>query len=494
MKSLIKGGLCLALGWLANNASAQEIQWRAANPKSPPTVATSVLGDSGFRGVSVGKPLSVGSPSGASMFQPIIRAQAPDEKILQVEPLVQNDGKQGNPLPKDPKFVAPAPSPVFGTLGMTPENGFIEEGGVFGLHGACCPPRPRFWVSGEYLMWTQRGQTVPPLVVTSPVGTNPLLGLNTTSIVYDNVASPLRHGGRFSAGMWMPHFCCNLGIETTFFFLGRVTTRDVYSSNGNPVLGRPFFDVTPGNVGQNAEVFAGPNVIGSATINTYSQVWGVEGNLRYKWRCGSNYWIDLIGGYRHLNLSEGLDITEDAQTIGQGGAPGIRFLEQESFRTRNQFNGMQIGIDGERRFWNRCFVGATSKLALGNVHQIVNIDGSTTFSNVPAPFAGTQPGALLATPTNMGRYTANRFGVLPEFGIKVGMDVTDHLRVFVGYNCLYLNSVVRPGEQIDTNVNQAFRPFPGGVGIGGGTRQPQVLLKTSDYWAQGMTFGLLYRY
>jgi hypothetical protein len=57
-----------------------------------------------------------------------------------------------------------------------------------------------------------------------------------------------------------------------------------------------------------------------------------------------------------------------------------------------------------------------------------------------------------------------------------------------------LSSVVRPAEQIDLNVNQSFRPTVVGPGVGTGPRVPAVLYRTNDFWAQGLTFGLQYRY
>ena len=52
----------------------------------------------------------------------------------------------------------------------------------------------------------------------------------------------------------------------------------------------------------------------------------------------------------------------------------------------------------------------------------------------------------------------------------------------------------RPAEQIDLNVNQSFRPTIVGPSVGTGPRVPPVLFRTNDYWAQGVNFGLLYRY
>ena len=50
---------------------------------------------------------------------------------------------------------------------------------------------------------------------------------------------------------------------------------------------------------------------------------------------------------------------------------------------------------------------------------------------------------------NLGRYTTNRFIVVPEVGIEAGLYVTSHIRLAVGYNFLYMTDVARPGRQVD---------------------------------------------
>ena len=503
MKKLITSGLIVALGWLVNGADAQEIQWRASTAKNPnPNIVAPV---------NVGVPMpvdsSVAPTAGIRPFASgttVIRAQAPDEKTVPAIPKLEvapgADQKPAKPLPKDPQFSPPpptavTPSPIFGSLGMN-EDGFCGDwcgdglcgGRRFGGFGDC-NDRARFWGGAEYLMWWQKGQSVPPLVTSSPagqVGAVGALGDPRTTILYQDIPNPTRGGGRFHAGMWLRHFC-NVGFEASYFFLNRTNSSSVFVSDGDPQLARPFRDAELGV--QDAEIFTP----GSAVIQTFSQLWGLEGNFRHKLRCGPCGWCDLIWGYRHLNLSEGINIAEDQSLPIPGFAP-LRILEQESFRTRNTFNGVQMGLTGERRLGGRCFVGWTTKVALGNSHSILNIEGNTTFF-APAPIGTvTQQGALLATPTNIGRYTSNRFAVVPEVGLKVGVDITDHLRIFAGYDFLYWSSVMRPGEQIDLNVAPSFRPTIFGPGAGGGPRVPQVLYRATDYWAQGFSFGLQYRY
>jgi hypothetical protein len=544
MKALIRSGLCLALGWLAGSAAAQEpTQWKPASHIVP---ASSSSTQSGRPTISLSQPTPLDTQAPAPVPErsfrvfpstppAVIRAQKADEKIFQIEPLPVTDDKKTptQPTPKDKNFVPPpptiaGPNPVptvdgfgFGDTGcgdcdnsccgMGGWGRFCKGvGGIFqnccGRFGGCPDGSYRCWASAEYLFWWQKGQAVPPLITANPGGTptaqTGLIG--SAGVLYDSIPNRVSSGGRFALGTWFPHFCCNLGVEANFFFLGKQGSTRLFGSDGDPALSRPFFDT---NGFQNAENFAINNAtdIGSgyATVREYNQLWGVGANLRYKWWRGPNCWIDVLGGYRYLDLSEGIDITEFTQNVRVLGLNDVtRSFEQESFHTRNQFNGALFGLTGECRLWNRAFLGWTTNISMGNMHQIVMINGSTTYANNVNPLInGTQKGALLASTTNIGTYTANRFAVVPEIGIKLGYDVTDRFRVFVGYDFLYMSSVVRPGEQIDLNVNQAFRPVDGrtpGFGnqnpFGSGPRSPGVLFHRSDYWAQGLSAGFLYRF
>ncbi len=509
MKRLITCGLFAALGLLAQNTRAQDVPWQAASPQSTKAPATA-------RPIVLTRTESSAPSNTMSSFRvvapTVVRGVSQEEKTLPGVPKLEvqvPDQKIPRAMPKDNGFTPPAPkaipSPILGPLGIVEEGGGVFGDGCgddvcgvsrskrFGLGGfcdPCCPDRGRIWASAQYLMWWQRSQSVPPIVTSSAPGVAAnqvgIVGLGTTNILSDSVPNPGRSGGRFTLGAWLPHFA-NLGIETNFFFLGNQSGSFVYGgNNGNPQIAKPFFDVGTGV--QDREAVDIPGVArGTLTVNTYSQLWGIEANFRRKLGCNQFGWCDLLFGYRHLNLSEGIDIIEDITSV----RTGERFIERDSFRTRNQFNGLQLGLNGERRLWNRWFFGWSAKVALGNVHQIIQIDGSTTTFLNP----GTQPGGLYALTTNIGTHTANRLAVLPEVNLKIGYDLTENLRLYVGYDFLYLSNVVRPGEQIDTRVNQTFRPVNGQIaGAGTGAPLPAVLFRTSDFWTQGLNFGLWYRY
>jgi hypothetical protein len=106
----------------------------------------------------------------------------------------------------------------------------------------------------------------------------------------------------------------------------------------------------------------------------------------------------------------------------------------------------------------------------------------------------TLAGGVLALPTNSGHFNRDRFAVVPEIDINVGYQVSRHLRAFLGYSFLYASNVVRPGDTIDRTVNLTQLPSSLGPGVLTGAARPMPLLKDTEFWAQGMNFGLEFRY
>jgi len=129
------------------------------------------------------------------------------------------------------------------------------------------------------------------------------------------------------------------------------------------------------------------------------------------------------------------------------------------------------------------------KVALGDTHERIIIDGTTarTFGGVTE----VQPGGLLALPTNIGAVNHDRFAVVPELGLKLGYQITPHIKFTVGYTFLYWSEVVRAGDQIDTTVNVTRIPF-GTTPVG--PARPAPLGKTNDFWAQGVNLGLEFKF
>src|SRR5206468_1251673 len=99
------------------------------------------------------------------------------------------------------------------------------------------------------------------------------------------------------------------------------------------------------------------------------------------------------------------------------------FVVNESFSTRNKYYGGQIGLDGEYHFGHRWFVGARAKVAMGMMHEVLTINGQTETILPPAPSV-TALGGVLAQKSNIGTFSRDRFAVVPEVNLKVGVELT----------------------------------------------------------------------
>jgi len=185
---------------------------------------------------------------------------------------------------------------------------------------------------------------------------------------------------------------------------------------------------------------------------------------------------------------------------------------QDDFNTRNQFYGGLIGARLEAHY-GRLAVELTEKFGVGGTHQVVGIQGSTSAVTPPVTVSGNQlsnafpslfppvvtvsngittvPGGVLATATNSGQHVSTQFSVASESTINVKLKATKCITLVAGYTVLYLNKVVRPGTEIDRNVNIAGIPssptftnfilFP---------RSPGFTFNEGNIWANGVSLGL----
>src|SRR5206468_1961718 len=121
--------------------------------------------------------------------------------------------------------------------------------------GACCGPRSMFWVRGEYVAWSATHDHVPALVTRSDSGLARNLPVNSgnSTVLYDesNLPDNLFNGGRVALGFWFPRHC-DWGLDVSYLYLGERRGSFAAGSDGNPALGRPFFNVN--NNSERAEV------------------------------------------------------------------------------------------------------------------------------------------------------------------------------------------------------------------------------------------------
>jgi hypothetical protein len=360
---------------------------------------------------------------------------------------------------------------------------------------ALLSPFNRLTLGGEYLLWYTRAQDAPPLLTTSSPANNGIIGQGDTRVIFGqgNIADTLHSGARFSGVFRLTDLWA---LDGNVWFLGRNGRTFNAGSDQYPVLARPFFNV---NTGQNfSQLIAFPGVAtGAAQIDYDTQLWGAEANFRRGVLCGPCSRLDALVGFRYLNLAESLEITERfARTPNSPPSIGVPTalsgVVTDRFRTENHFYGVNVGLAGEmhRGWW---FLQGRAAVGLGTIYQQVNTNGSQVL-NTTSGVTQTAGGLLVLPGANLGNFSQAKFGVVPDVGLTVGLHLTPNLRFGVGYNFMYVNSVVRPPNQIDTGLdvtripNFPVTPTPPAIS---GVR-PTVPMRTSDFFAQGVTFSLFW--
>jgi hypothetical protein len=384
------------------------------------------------------------------------------------------------------------------------EEGVVPGGGPsFGTSLPPGTPRgPSFFVGAEYLLWWTKGQFLPPLAtIGSPADMPPgALGQpGTVELIGNNgVDNQVRSGVLFTAGAWLNQNQ-TIGLEGGVFFLQPRSSRFDVTSAGAGLLAVPFFAVgtitnpdgsTTNLSMEDALVVATPGTSsGSVVVSTANRFWGAEANGLVNLCRDCSYRLDLLAGFRYLELKDLLSIVAQTNVFPPTG-PSITSVA-DNFTTRNRFYGGQIGAVAD--FWcGRWLLDFRGKVALGGINRFVAIDGSTT--STTASGTSVVPGGLFAQPSNIGFHSSTVFGVVPEINVRVGYQFTSYLRAYVGYSLIYIaRNVVQPGDQIDRAVNvnqiQALSPAP----LAGEVR-PLVTFANTDFWAQGFQFGLEFNY
>ena len=358
------------------------------------------------------------------------------------------------------------------------------------------PPLPRVWFRSEALLWWSKSSPLPVPIVTngSPDDAIPGgLGQPGTSVLIggQNISLPVRGGGRFTLGFsfdaeqtW--------GIEGTYFSLANSrVSQGVFSDGGagSPWLAVPYYN--PLTLGEDATPIALPGEFaGQAVVSLTSFLQGTEINVLHNVFNSAGVRLDLLGGFRYVNLQENLLFATESPNVYPN--PPAFFNTFDQFNASNHFYGGQFGL---RASYDRArfFMNATGKLALGSTFETVSANGAT-FTNVGG--YASAPGAYLSQPANIGSWTSSQFAVVPELDLNVGVRLAPWASFIVGYSFLYLSSVARPGEQIDRVINPSQSSaistnFPASLT---GPSRPEMVIHHTDFWAQGLNFALEFRF
>jgi hypothetical protein len=344
------------------------------------------------------------------------------------------------------------------------------------------------------------------------------LGQPGTSVVIGgaSVSLPIQAGGRLALGAWIDR-AAGLGIEVGGFFLAPGTTRQSVSTNGmpgSPSFAVPVFDVSGhtsgGGPGQSIYVLPGPfgnmpGFAGTMQRTMFTQMPGAE--LIGVYRLHDDRWVklDVLAGYRWLQLTEGLEF--DVQTAGVAGSPnaGQMFNSHDGFYARNSFNGAQLGMRGEVEYGG-FVLRASLEGALGDMDRRLSIEGisattaGTIFYPVKDGAGSALAGGIFAQPSNIGTHETNRLAGVADLGTRVGYRVTDQLIPYVAYDALYVSSVIRPGDALNPYINTTTTPLAAASRASGsaipigGPVAPLANPGSTGVWSQTLSVGLTLRF
>ena len=283
----------------------------------------------------------------------------------------------------------------------------------------------------------------------------------------------------------------NLGIESEFFRLDSGSDNFTASSNGSPILARPYLNIVDGQQARRLIAFP-TNSSGTVSVSSSSQLESAMLNARVSLipvsslglndGCDPPDRIDWIIGYRGMKLDDDFSIVDFREAM-VAADPDSR-TSSDSFSTKNRFNGLQLGAIYQAHF-RRVWMESMIRVAIGNNQRSATILGSTTITDngVTNPYNG----GLLALNSNIGSYSDSDFTMIPEIGFNFGVRATRCLHFTFGYTLLYFPNVWRASEQINTDINPGLIP-PQVANVTGALR-PQFRAIEDNYWANGLNFG-----
>jgi Putative beta barrel porin-7 (BBP7) len=355
----------------------------------------------------------------------------------------------------------------------------------------------------DYMMWFQRSSLGSFPVSTSNPATGSIVG------DLDNGPRSIDSGGRFTLGYWMIEDNAWVrqgipisGVEARFFFVGsRSGEIDI---DAPATLFRPFFDLN--NRAYSGFLIAAPGVAtGSVSGHAQGDIWGAEANF---WKNvyfdgpGTSFAVNVMAGFRYLNANTELGINSTSvfnpiQTADPTFAAfaGNRLQVSDSFATRNNFYGGQVGIGFTSWFESFANLETSLRVALGTTSQDLSIAGGQlrTFANgTTAAFTG----GLLALPSNIGTWHVSKFTQVPEVDFKLNFPICSYLTLSTGFSALYWNRVLRASEQLDHSIDITQIPnYPQGAGATPtGLGRPGISFQQSDLWLLGINIGAEFRW
>jgi hypothetical protein len=361
--------------------------------------------------------------------------------------------------------------------------------GSYPIESSPGPADERFRIDVDYLYWFLERLRVPALLTTGTPESGGVPGEPGTQTLYGDDGLESRHdryvGVRFDVDYWL-NDARTLGLNVSGFFLERDSSNYTVNWGTVPLLALPYVDAATGS--QKAYIIAGPSPgVGDLTggFNAYSRIelFGQDASFLYGLARGETWKIDALAGLRFLQMRERLDLTSVSKVLPD---ESILLSATDHFDTFDKFFGVQTGLTGEAHY-GRWFVEGKVALAIGGDDQEIRTYGNRIYQT-PTEEITTDYGVLVL-PSNRGTFERGAFDFVTEVGFNVGCDLTQHIRVRVGYSLLTWLNPVRPGDQIaPINLAQVAPGAPPFTGT------PSVPFREDFFWAQGVNAGLELRW
>jgi hypothetical protein len=364
-----------------------------------------------------------------------------------------------------------------------------------------------FWARGEYLYWFIRGDhSAVPLGTTGPAGAarSGALGQSATNVLIgQDLNYKPNSGGKLFLGYWLDPDA-TIGVEAAGFCLETHTIHEKSYSNrtdGAPVITRPFFNTLTGQ--QDAQIITAPadvlggRYLGGADLFSDSRTWGGELNTLFNLSRAQGLRLDLVAGFRYIGQKDEFRYDDSSTvlrpgTVGFGGVPAPApdiVSVRDYLLTENSFFGGQIGLQArwECGPWS---VDGGVRAGLGANEDHLETLGRTLLTDSAGVTRYLAGG--LYVPANAGSQDRTQLGCVTEVNLRVGYRITEHWLVSIGYTFLYWSDIIRPAGQINPAVDP--RTVPSSLAYNPAVAAAPLQLHATDYWAQGLTVGLEYRY
>jgi hypothetical protein len=346
-----------------------------------------------------------------------------------------------------------------------------------------------YWLDAEALLWFGDNLNSPPLVTTAAAGVGPISGAPGVANAFggpDGIDPGLLPGYRMSFGTWLnDERTLGVGARVYGLFSGGNSFAD--SGAGNNSVGRPYVDFNSGLEAVydvNFELNGVPHWEGRVDASNDLSMIGVDVLGKVLIIGDHSHRVNMLAGYQFNRLDNDLSIRSFRTNLltGDGIPDGTTFDTTDSFSTSNTFHGGALGMESDFRR-GRFTVGSLVKVGIGNFSQDVNIRGATTTVDGQTQAATATTNGVLAQGSNAGVYSRERFGFMPEIGMKLGYDLRSNVRFTVGYTFLYWSDVALAGDQVNPMVDLLQN-----------SDNPSFTFRETGYWMQGLDLGLSFSY